>query len=192
MDYIQKELSSQINMHILWPLLIKKKVFNPDDVNFSKWQSSLSDIETAKDICSIMTKTRGPQAYQNFIEGLKQSNQSLIVEKLAYFLQGIQICNENNQDPANNELYEYLNTCDIKVKRAERFLDGFDFDQVERYPMRSRQRGSVLIVTCVQSDSVILDSFIQDKRNLEKLFLEMGFVISTEEASSSIVTLALK
>lgn len=184
MDYIRDNLSSQIDMHILWPILIKKKVFNPDDVNVSKWQTNLKDSETVKDILS-MIKTRGPHAYKNFIEALKQSNQASIIEKLIYSMQGIQKVNENNQDTINDDLYQNLNTCDIKVKKAERFLDGVDFEQVERYPMRSMQRGSVLIVTCVQSDSIILDSFIQDKKNLEKLFTEMGFEITTAEASSS-------
>lgn len=69
----------------------------------------------------------------------------------------------------------------IKVRKATRFLDS-EYDVIERYPMRSKPRGLVLIITNIYYESTYEKhrfSAIHDKNNLKKLFEEMGFIVIT-------------
>lgn len=69
----------------------------------------------------------------------------------------------------------------IEVRKATRFLD-CEYDVIERYPMRSKPRGLVLIITNIYYESTYEKprySAEHDKNNLKKLFEEMGFIVVT-------------
>lgn len=68
----------------------------------------------------------------------------------------------------------------IQVRKATEFLDGRIYENVQRYPMRSKPRGLVLIITNIHyknSDEVPRSSAAHDKENLKQLFEQMGFSV---------------
>lgn len=69
----------------------------------------------------------------------------------------------------------------IEVCKATKFLD-CEYDVIERYPMRSKPRGLVLIITNIYYESSYENprfSAKHDNNNLKKLFEEMGFTVDT-------------
>lgn len=67
----------------------------------------------------------------------------------------------------------------IRLCKATRFLDR-EYDVIERYPMRSKPRGLVLIISNIYYDSAEDEprlSAEHDTKNLRQLFEEMGFKV---------------
>lgn len=59
-----------------------------------------------------------------------------------------------------------------------------EYDNVERYPMRSKPRGIVLIITNIYYNSPAEKprlSAKHDEDNLKELFEEMGFIVVTKQ-----------
>lgn len=68
----------------------------------------------------------------------------------------------------------------IQVRKATEFLDGPVFENVQKYPMRSKPRGLVLLITNINykySDEVPRSSAALDEQNLKELFQQMGFQV---------------
>jgi len=71
----------------------------------------------------------------------------------------------------------------INLRKATKFLDR-DYENVERYPMRSKPRGVVLIITNIYYNSPNEKprfSAKHDEDNLKELFEKMGFIVVTEQ-----------
>lgn len=69
---------------------------------------------------------------------------------------------------------------EIKVRKATKFLDGPVYETVQRYAMRSRPRGLVLIVTNIHykySNEDPRYSATLDQKNVKHLFEQMGFQV---------------
>lgn len=78
----------------------------------------------------------------------------------------------------------------IQVQKASKFLDGPVYENVQRYPMRSKPRGLVLIITNIHFkylNIVPRSSAAYDEQNLKQLFEKMGFqVISYLDLSGQV------
>ncbi|XP_012214780.1 caspase-3 [Linepithema humile] len=199
---------SKIDMTKLMPNLLKYKVYNRDDVNIPRWNKNITAQETVKDIY-LTIKTRGPNAFKNLILSLRQSGHGI----LADVLEGKDSKNDStslrqtNHEAAasslegkNNNLRQedhfvnhsisdvfVINQSDeplkIKLIKATEFLDR-EYDNVERYPMRSKPRGIILIITNIyynSSDEKPRLSAKHDEDNLKELFEKMGFVVVTRQ-----------
>ncbi|XP_011639443.1 caspase Dronc isoform X2 [Pogonomyrmex barbatus] len=176
-DRCCESIVPKINMTKLLPKLLDNKVFNRDDVNLPRWMKNLELRDTVKDIY-LTIKTRGPNAFKNFILSLRQSDH----ENEANILEGISNTNTNikQEDPLCHHIWSD-EPLTIKVHKATRFLD-CEYDVIERYPMRSRPRGLVLIITNIYYELSYEKhrfSAKHDKDNLKKLFEEMGFTVIT-------------
>lgn len=69
----------------------------------------------------------------------------------------------------------------IKLYKATEFLDGPEYDVVQRYPMRSKPRGLVLIITNISyNEEPSRISAEHDESNLKELFEQMGFEVVTK------------
>lgn len=82
----------------------------------------------------------------------------------------------------------------IKLRKATRFLDR-DYDIIERYPMRSKPRGLVLIIANIyyySSEDEPRLSAQHDTNNLQTLFEEMGFKVFVYENLTGKVYISLK
>lgn len=70
----------------------------------------------------------------------------------------------------------------IRVRKATKFLDGPEYEHVQRYPMRSKPRGLVLIITNIHFKHPEIESrnsAVHDELNLKRLFEQMGFQVIT-------------
>lgn len=68
----------------------------------------------------------------------------------------------------------------IQVRKATKFLDGPVYENIQTYPMRSKPRGLVLIITNIHykySSKVPRSSATHDAENLKQLFEQMGFKV---------------
>ncbi|XP_015120393.1 caspase Dronc isoform X2 [Diachasma alloeum] len=81
-DLCCNTLAKKVNMVRLWPKLLKYRIFNPDDVNIPRWQESLSDVNTIKEIVTTI-KTRGPLAFDYLLRSLTEINQANLAEILS-------------------------------------------------------------------------------------------------------------
>ncbi|XP_076645401.1 death regulator Nedd2-like caspase [Halictus rubicundus] len=201
-DSYCEDIVPKINLNTLWPKLLENKIFNRDDVNVPRWKDSLMDKSTARDIY-LTIKTRGPYAFNRFIASLKQSGH----ESLADVLEGktftfvdnelqknISEGNAINKEPVgerkfrsntgrvqDNFFYDIQSSnipLQIQVQKATEFLDGPVYENVERYPMRSKPRGLVLIITNIHYKYCYKEprsSAAHDEENMKNLFEEMGF-----------------
>ncbi|XP_046144715.1 caspase-1-like [Osmia bicornis bicornis] len=203
-DLYCEDIVPRINVNKLWPKLLENKVFNRDDVNIPRWKKSFTDKATVKDIY-LTIKTRGPLAFDRFLASLRQSDH----ENLANTLEGKKITfrsievernvNQDNNINDNHVEEEAANVegvqddffynmqlsevplC-IRVRKASKFLDGPEYENVQRYPMRSKPRGLVLIITNIHfkhPDIESRNSAVHDEQNLKRLFEQMGFQVIT-------------
>lgn len=87
------------------------------------------------------------------------------------------------EDPLDHHIFSD-EPLTIIVRKATKFLD-CEYDVIERYPMRSKPRGLVLIITNIHYESSYERyhrfSAEHDQNNLEKLFEEMGFSVVTDK-----------
>ena len=67
----------------------------------------------------------------------------------------------------------------INVKKSDVFLDEPGAGNMPKYRMRSKPRGCVLIITCIEYASK-RKAAEYDEANLKKLFTDMGFEVQTE------------
>ena len=108
LDAFCEALIPYIDMTILWPYLIQNRIYDRDDVNVPVWkvrnfsficnkiffiivnlflylgpffQKKLNDLETIRDIF-LTIKTRGPEAYENLLLSLRQSEHEILAELL--------------------------------------------------------------------------------------------------------------
>ncbi|EFN73736.1 Caspase Nc [Camponotus floridanus] len=181
-NYCCDKVVSKIDMTRLLPILVQNKVYNNDDTNMSRWMKNTMDPDTIK-VIFLTIKTRGPHAFKNLILSLRQTDH----ENVADILEGkISINNTNNTSNTsfNQEDNSFINHSSdkpltIKLCKATRFLDREYHDLIERYPMRSKPRGLVLIISNI--DYKLEDkprfSATHDAVNLQKLFEEMGFKV---------------
>ncbi|XP_011703913.1 PREDICTED: caspase Nc isoform X1 [Wasmannia auropunctata] len=171
-------IASKVDMAKLLPKLLENKVYNRDDVNIPRWMKNIEAQDTVKDIL-LTVRTRGPNAFKNLIISLKQSDH----ENIANLLEGRNNTNNNTRqkDPPLDHHIWSDEPLTIKVRKATKFLD-CEYDKIERYPMRSKPRGLVLIITNIYYELSYEKprfSAENDKINLKKLFEEMGFIVVT-------------
>ncbi|XP_011873537.1 PREDICTED: caspase-1 [Vollenhovia emeryi] len=176
-DHCCESVVPKIDITKLLPKLLENKVYNRDDVNIPRWRKKLEARDTVKDVF-LTIKTRGPNAFKNLIISLRQSNH----EEVANILEEKhnKSSNTRQEDPLTHHIFSDK-PLTIQVRKATRFLD-CEYDVIERYPMRSKPRGLVLIITNIvyeSSDEKHRFSAKHDKDNLEKLFEEMGFIVVT-------------
>lgn len=175
-DHHCESVVSKIDMTKLLPKLLENKVYNRDDVNIPRWTKNLGRQDVIKDIL-LTIKTRGPNAFKNLILSLRHSDH----EDVANMLEGRNDRSSNTsfkqEDPLDHHIWSD-EPLTIKVRKATRFLD-CEYDIIERYPMRSKPRGLVLIITNIYYESYEKPRFSakHDNNNLEKLFEEMGFTV---------------
>nr|XP_033339323.1 caspase Dronc-like [Megalopta genalis] len=201
-DFYCEHIVSRINLNTLWPKLLENKIFNRDDVNVPRWKENLTDKSTVREIY-LTIKTRGPYAFNRFVASLKQSGH----ESLADILEGRKSSFPDNEGNVNEEnvinkgavgqrnfrcntervpdnfFYDIQLSnipLQIQVRKATEFLDGPVYENVERYPMRSKPRGLVLIITNIHykySHKEARSSAAHDEENIKHLFEEMGFQV---------------
>ncbi|CAK9827133.1 Caspase Dronc [Anthophora retusa] len=198
LDSCYMDIVPKINIIKLWPKLLEHKLFNRDDVNVPRWKKNLTDDPTIRDIYFTI-KTRGPFAFDRFLASLKESDH----EDLADILEGKNVKEgnvdrnsvmlEDNEEETNftptiggtqDNFYYNMQQSEvplkIQVRKASKFLDGPAYENVQRYPMRSKPRGLVLIITNIHYkyyDKKHRDSAVHDEANLKKLFEQMGFQV---------------
>ncbi|XP_076242038.1 death regulator Nedd2-like caspase [Calliopsis andreniformis] len=202
-DSCYENIVPRLNVIKLWPKLLENKVFNRDDVNIPRWKKALTDEATAQDIYFTI-KTRGPLAFNRFLASLRQSGHEDLADTLQgknvqYFTNEVQmhlsqdnatnkvILGETNliatkEEEAEDNFFHNMQLSEvplqIQVRKATKFLDGPIYENVQRYPMRSKPRGLVLIITNIcykNSDDVPRSSAAHDEQNLRELFEQMGF-----------------
>ncbi|XP_012521921.1 caspase-1 [Monomorium pharaonis] len=176
-DHCCENVVPKIIMTKLLPKLLENKVYNRDDVNIPRWMKNLETQDTVKDIW-LTIRTRGPNAFKNLILSLRQSDH----ENVANILEGRNdTSNANNtrqEDPLGHHIWSD-EPLKIKVRKATKFVDR-DYENIERYPMRSNPRGLVLIITNIYYELSYEKhrfSAKHDNNNLKKLFEEMGFIV---------------
>ncbi|XP_060823588.1 caspase-6 [Bombus pascuorum] len=204
LDSCYEDIVPKINIIKLWPKLFENKVFNRDDVNISRWIKDITNETTVHEIY-LTIKTRGPLAFVRFLQSLRQSNH----EDLADILEGTRTPlpindtqsygNHNGCTKESNvEETTFIPTAEgpqgdffrniqvleeplqILVQKATKFLDGPEYENVQTYPMRSKPRGLVLIITNIDykhPDREDRNSAIYDESNLKQLFRQMGFEV---------------
>ncbi|XP_076679375.1 death regulator Nedd2-like caspase [Andrena cerasifolii] len=204
-DSCCEDIVPRINVVKLWPKLLENKVFNRDDVNVPRWMKSLVNESTVRDIY-LTIKTRGPFAFDRFLASLRQSGHENLADTLerkkiaAFPHNGMQtIDNENNatndidteetnlivstegaQDNFFHNMQQSEVPLQIQVRKATEFLDGPVYENVQKYPMRSKPRGLVLLITNINytySDELPRSSAALDEQNLKQLFQQMGFQV---------------
>ncbi|XP_076180521.1 death regulator Nedd2-like caspase isoform X2 [Ptiloglossa arizonensis] len=198
-----EDIVPKINLIRLWPKLLENNVFNRDDVNILRWKKNIKDEATVRDIY-LTIETRGPLAFVRFLTCLRQSGH----ENLADILEGKNIIFHNNEIDTNinestvinnntteeasfipiiegqDNFFHNMQLSDvplqIQVRKATKFLDGPVYENIQTYPMRSKPRGLVLIITNIHykySSKVPRSSATHDAENLKQLFEQMGFKV---------------
>ncbi|KYQ46999.1 Caspase Nc [Trachymyrmex zeteki] len=176
-DHCCESIMSKIDLTKLLPKLLENKVYNRDDVNIPRWSKNLGAQSTVKDIL-LTIKTRGPNAFKNLILSLRQSNHEDVADILEK--QNNASSNTKQENPLDHHIFSD-EPLTIEVCKATKFLD-CEYDVIERYPMRSKPRGLVLIITNIYYESSYENprfSAKHDNNNLKKLFEEMGFTVDT-------------
>ncbi|XP_057336232.1 caspase-2-like [Microplitis mediator] len=184
-----------INMESLWPQLFDNEIFNRDDVNVPKWQDKLDQAETKRDILRTI-KTRGPRAYKNFLKCLRITHHEHLINILenpvSIFLNNTAISTasststgfNNNiiiiDDPDDELVYnpaEAKEPLKIVVRKSREFLDSFGSE--DHWPMKSKPRGLVLIITLINYIDADRDRSggIVDHENLISLYTQMGLEV---------------
>ncbi|KYN10178.1 PREDICTED: caspase Dronc-like isoform X2 [Trachymyrmex cornetzi] len=180
-DYCCESIVSKIDLTKLLPKLLENKVYNRDDVNIPRWSKNLGAQNTIKDVL-LTIKTRGPNAFKNLILSLRQSNHEDVADILEK--QNNTSSNTKQENPLDHHIFSdefFSEPLTIEVCRATKFLD-CEYDLIERYPMRSKPRGLVLIITNIYYELSYEKprfSAKHDNNNLKKLFEEMGFTVVT-------------
>ncbi|XP_017764641.1 PREDICTED: caspase-3 [Eufriesea mexicana] len=201
-DLCCQDIVPKINIVKLWPKLFENKIFNRDDVNISHWKKNLTEEATVRDIY-LTIKTRGPFAFERFLISLRESGH----EDSADILEGKRIAFSNNDTQTNinhdnalkddeieetnfipategiqDDFYRNIQLSEvplqIQVRKATKFLDGPVYENVQTYPMRSKPRGLVLIITNIDykyPDKEPRSSAMYDELNIKQLFEQMGF-----------------
>ncbi|XP_017788772.1 PREDICTED: caspase-6-like [Habropoda laboriosa] len=204
LDSCYMDIVPRINIIKLLPKLLEHKIFNRDDVNVPRWKKNLTDETTVRDIYFTI-KTRGPFAFDRFLASLRESDH----EELADILEGRNILFPSNdvqrsieqnsvthrdngeetnfiapigvtQDDFYHNMQQSETPLKIQVRKATNFLDGPVYENVERYPMRRKPRGLVLIITNIHYKyygQVHRSSAAHDESNLKELFEQMGFQV---------------
>lgn len=89
----------------------------------------------------------------------------------------------SRKDSFQHNVQESSEPLRIKLRKATKFLDTPDYDNnIQRYPMQSKPRGLVLIITNIHynhPDEKPRISAIHDEANLKELFEKMGFEVVT-------------
>ncbi|CAG5073886.1 Protein of unknown function [Cotesia congregata] len=67
-----------INMESIWPRLFLHQIFFSDDVSVPKWKDRLGTPETKREIL-LKIKTRGPHAFKNLIQCLRETHQENLI-----------------------------------------------------------------------------------------------------------------
>lgn len=190
----------KINIFKLWPKLLENEIFNRDDVNIPRWKKNLEKEDTIRDIL-LTIKTRGPYAFDNLLLSLQQTDHGELVNilntktnifdnknKKLNHEETIEESELNKLEaPESNDDYFYniekaVEPLTIKVRKANKFLDGPSDSIIKTYKMRSKPRGLVLIITNIDYNPYYQkprNSAIYDKVNLQTLFEEMGFSVIT-------------
>ncbi|KAG5319858.1 DRONC Caspase, partial [Acromyrmex heyeri] len=178
-DHCCESIVSKIDLTKLLPKLLENKVYNRDDVNIPRWSKNLGAQSTVKDVL-LTIKTRGPNAFQNLILSLRQSNHEDVADILEK--QNNASSNTKQENPLDHHIFSdefFSEPLIIEVCKATKFLD-CEYDLIERYPMRSKPRGLVLIITNIYYELSYEKprlSAKHDNNNLKKLFEEMGFTV---------------
>ncbi|XP_043258768.1 caspase-6-like isoform X1 [Colletes gigas] len=202
-DSCYESIVPKIDLFKLWPKLLENKVFNRDDVNILRWKKNFADEATVGDVY-LTVKTRGPFAFDGLVTSLRQSNHGNLADTLEQknttFLNNEIQTNDNEETVINysttketnfiptiegqDNFYHNMQMSDkplqIQVRKATKFLDGPVYEHVQRYPMRSKPRGLVLIITNIQykySNEKPRNSAAHDEVNLRNLFTQMGFIV---------------
>ncbi|XP_020286257.1 caspase Dronc isoform X2 [Pseudomyrmex gracilis] len=187
-----KFIVPKINMEKLLPKLIENKVYNKDDVNIQRWKKNLSSEDTVKEIY-VTIKTRGPHAFRNFILSLRECG----YEDIANILEEKDHVNNYNTSFPGQGFWCSTATEPLKIKvlKAKKFVDG-EYNSIGRYPMRSKPRGMVLLITNIYYNSPEEKPRISakhDEDNLNKLFTEIGFqVVSYQNLTGEQIRDAVK
>ncbi|XP_018375507.1 PREDICTED: caspase Dronc-like isoform X1 [Trachymyrmex cornetzi] len=182
-DYCCESIVSKIDLTKLLPKLLENKVYNRDDVNIPRWSKNLGAQNTIKDVL-LTIKTRGPNAFKNLILSLRQSNHEDVADILEKQNNTSSNTNFRQENPLDHHIFSdefFSEPLTIEVCRATKFLD-CEYDLIERYPMRSKPRGLVLIITNIYYELSYEKprfSAKHDNNNLKKLFEEMGFTVVT-------------
>ncbi|XP_034945234.1 caspase Dronc-like [Chelonus insularis] len=159
------QLVDLVDMEKLWPK-IKDIIFYQNDPGIPKWENSLNDPDTKRNIL-LEVKTRGPYAYSNLINGLKATDQHPCVELL-----------QNDSDESNAD-----GSSSIIVKKSTRFYDlNSNENPIGTYRMRSNPRGLVLLISLINYAPANLYRAAAelDDKNLKDLFKQMGFKVQSE------------
>ncbi|EZA49034.1 Caspase-2 [Ooceraea biroi] len=189
-DYYCESVVPKIDITTLFPKLLENKVYNRDDVNISTWTSihfsSQVTIRFKKiHFCDGKAK-RGkpldvaPAAHRSIRAGL------ICPTSLSYQLQ----LNEQYGGSSNERQEESMDNIvwankplKIEVSKATRFLDSESCTILQRYPMRSKPRGLVLVISNIYFDSTEKPRLAaeHDEANLKELFKQMGFEVVTHQ-----------
>ncbi|CAD6210353.1 GSCOCG00010891001-RA-CDS [Cotesia congregata] len=192
-----------INMESIWPRLFLHQIFFSDDVSVPKWKDRLGTPETKREIL-LKIKTRGPHAFKNLIQCLRETHQENLIillenpqSDLSMTLATMNISNNSNsasdnccaQPSTNNNLnydpyeeeivynpIEAGEALRIKVKKSTRFME---ITNEPLYPMKSNPRGIVLLITIIEYVAFYRNrqSAKLDHKNLLELFKQMGFEV---------------
>ncbi|XP_026674420.1 caspase Dronc [Ceratina calcarata] len=187
-----------INMEKLWPKLLQNKVYNIEDVNIQHWENDIKNEAVIRDIV-LTIKTRGPKAFTRLLASLRQSDH----EDLADCLEGKRelVMNSDIETTVaidmQDKFYLGIHTAEtplkIQVRKATEFLDGSEYDKVQKYPMRSKPRGLVLILTNIKYNDHIRKAADVDESNVKDLFEQMGFQVFIERnLTSAMLTSTIK
>ncbi|XP_043481325.1 caspase Dronc [Leptopilina heterotoma] len=200
-DLSCEKIAREVDMNILLFKLLENRIFNFDDCNISAWKENLNNNETKKHIV-LCIKTRGPYAFKNFLTSLEQCGYNDLATNLSQLDIDSNIPtqeridfeenatssiidtpyeeNSNDYDSPNSFIYQE-EPLQIVLKKSKSFLDVpmAGKKDLEKYIMRSKPRGLVLIV-CIIEYRILesRESAKYDKVNLKKLFEEMGFDVT--------------
>lgn len=193
-------IADEVDMNILWVRLLENKIFNFDDCNIPTWKENFNSHDTKRHIIRSI-KTRGPHAFKNFLTSLEQGGYGDLAVNLSQlkidqnnrpqekkssdenamkFIDSSEDEDLKENEPPTSFIFEN-EPLKIAVKKSKTFLDvpPAGKKDLERYIMRSKPRGFVLIV-CITKYTFLetRESAKHDKSNLQKLFEEMGFEVT--------------
>lgn len=201
LDSCYNDVVHRIKLANLWPQLLENKVFNRDDVNVPRWTKNLSNEETVRDVY-LTIKTRGPFAFDRFLTSLRQSGHENVADVLEGKNDVVASADVNAntrersvaEDTINDRVQHVAHPerkddnffhsiqlakepLRIQVRKATQFLDGPAYENVQRYPMRSKPHGLVLLITNIKYTYMERHrtSAKHDEANLTELFQQMGF-----------------
>lgn len=175
-DFCCDSVTSRIDMTKLWPKLLEHRVYNRDDCNVPRWTKNLTAPSIVRDIY-LTIKTRGPKAFKNLLLSLRQTGH----REAADILEGKNDDDWEDDWSCHHDVQRSTEPLRIRLRKATEFLDGPVYDVVQRYPMRSKPRGLVLIITNIHYEKEPPRiSAEHDEINLRELFEQMGFEVLTK------------